>query len=101
MRFRCFRRSARRPLRNVRKAFPFSQKNKAQSRRQQRLGGLTALRELSTQTHERLAALDALAEDVTHKTRALENQKYLIERTLIEANRSTRWCGRGTRKLRS
>ena len=42
---------------------------------------------LSTQTSDQLAALNALAEDVTHKTRALEHQKYLIERTLIEADR--------------
>lgn len=54
---------------------------------EQRFGGMVALRELGTQTDERLAALDALAEDVTHKTRALEDQRSMIERTLIEASR--------------
>src|SRR5687767_11371481 len=46
---------------------------------EKRLGPLAQLHELSKSTEERLASLNALAEHVTHKAKALESQKHTIE----------------------
>jgi chromosome segregation ATPase len=52
-----------------------------------KLGSLAPLQELTKSTEERLAALNALSEHVSHKTKALESQKHTIERAVVEANR--------------
>jgi len=54
---------------------------------EQRLGPLAQLHELSKNTEERLISLNALAEHVTHKAKALENQKHTIDHAMVEANR--------------
>jgi chromosome segregation ATPase len=48
---------------------------------------LGALQELTKTTEERITALNALAEHVTHKAKALESQKHTVERAVVEANR--------------
>ena len=45
------------------------------------------LQELSKNTEERLASLNALAEHVSQKAKALEAQKHAVERAVVEANR--------------
>lgn len=50
-------------------------------------GSIIELHELSKNTEERLTALNALAEHVSVKTKALGNQKQVIERAVVEANR--------------
>ncbi len=52
-----------------------------------KLGSLAQLQELSRTTEQRLAALNALAEHVTHKGKALEAQKLAVERAVVEATR--------------
>ena len=54
---------------------------------EKRMGPLAQLHELSKNTEERLTSLNALAEHVTHKTKALESQKHTIDRAVVEANR--------------
>ena len=54
---------------------------------EKRLGPLAQLHELSKNTEERLASLNALAEHVTHKAKALESQKHTIDHAVVEANR--------------
>jgi len=50
-----------------------------------RLEALSQLQELSKSTEQRLAALNALAEHVAHKGKALDAQKLTIERAVVEA----------------
>jgi chromosome segregation ATPase len=50
-----------------------------------RLDSLAQLQELSKSTEQRLASLNALAEHVAHKGKALEAQKLAIERAVVEA----------------
>src|SRR5687768_1880668 len=45
------------------------------------------LQELSKTTEEKLAGLNALAEHVSQKAKALEGQKHTVERAVLEANR--------------
>ncbi len=45
------------------------------------------LQELSKATEEKLTSLNALAEHVTQKSKALEGQKHTIDRAVVEANR--------------
>ncbi len=45
------------------------------------------LQELSKTTEEKLTSLNALAEHVTQKAKALEGQKHTIDRAVVEANR--------------
>ncbi len=45
------------------------------------------LQELSKNTEERLASLNALAEHVSQKAKALEAQKHAVDRAVVEANR--------------
>ena len=45
------------------------------------------LQELSKTTDEKLTSLNALAEHVTQKAKALEGQKHTIDRAVVEANR--------------
>src|SRR5206468_10748891 len=52
-----------------------------------RLGPLARLVELSHTTDERLASLNALAEHVTHKAKALESQQQAVEHAVVQANR--------------
>jgi len=54
---------------------------------EKKLERLDTLRALSRETEERLAALNALAEHVSAKTKALENQKSVIDRAVVETNR--------------
>lgn len=54
---------------------------------EKKLGPLVQLQELSKNTEERLASLNALAEHVSQKAKALEAQKHAIERAVVEANR--------------
>ena len=42
---------------------------------------------MSKTTEERMASLNALAEHVTQKIKALENQKHTVEHAVVEANR--------------
>ena len=51
------------------------------------MGPLAQLHELSKSTEERLTSLNALAEHVTHKAKALESQKHTIDHAVVEANR--------------
>ena len=52
-----------------------------------KLQAFARLQELSEGTEQRLAALNALAEHVLHKTKALEAQKQTVERAVVEATR--------------
>ena len=52
-----------------------------------KLGHFKELHELSKTTEERIGALNALAEHVSVKTKALENQKHTVEHALVESNR--------------
>jgi chromosome segregation ATPase len=52
-----------------------------------RLESLAQLQELSKSTEQRLTALNALAEHVGHKSKALEAQKLAVERAVVEATR--------------
>lgn len=52
-----------------------------------RLGPLARLHELSQSTEERLSALNALAEHVTRKAKALESQQQAVEHAVVQANR--------------
>ena len=52
-----------------------------------KLESLAQLQELSKSTEQRLAALNALAEHVAHKGKALEAQKLAVERAVVEATR--------------
>src|SRR5688572_8151427 len=54
---------------------------------EQKLQGFARLQELSEGTEQRLTALNALAEHVSHKTKALETQKHTVERAVVEATR--------------
>ena len=54
---------------------------------EKKLGSLTEFREMSRTTDERLATLNALAEHVTQKIKALENQKHTVEHAVVESNR--------------
>ena len=52
-----------------------------------RLGPLMQLQNRSETTEDKLTALNALAEHVTQKAKALESQKHTIDRATVEANR--------------
>src|SRR5262245_31212758 len=52
-----------------------------------KLESLKGAQELAKNTEERLATLSALAEHVSHKVKALEGQKRMVERAVVEANR--------------
>src|SRR5947199_1776037 len=54
---------------------------------EKKLGPLAQLQEMSKTTEERMATLNALAEHVGQKTKALENQKHTVEHAVVEANR--------------
>lgn len=54
---------------------------------EKKLGPLVQLQELSKNTEERLASLNALAEHVSQKAKALDAQKHAVERAVVEANR--------------
>lgn len=54
---------------------------------EKKLGPLVQLQELSKNTEERLTSLNALAEHVSQKAKALESQKHAVERAVVEANR--------------
>src|SRR5206468_3897229 len=52
-----------------------------------KLGPVARLHELSQSTEERLTALNALAEHVSHKAKALESQQHAVEHAVVQANR--------------
>ena len=52
-----------------------------------KLGRLAQLQELSRETEAKLTALSAVAEHVSQKTRALDSQKHIVDRAVVEANR--------------
>ncbi len=52
-----------------------------------KLESFAQLQELSKGTEKRLASLNALAEHVSHKAKALETQKHTVEHAVIEATR--------------
>src|SRR4029077_13070502 len=52
-----------------------------------KLGPLARLHELSQSTEERLTTLNALAEHVSHKAKALETQQHAVEHAVVQANR--------------
>jgi uncharacterized coiled-coil DUF342 family protein len=54
---------------------------------EKKLGPLATIQELSKNTEERLVSLNALAEHVLVKSKAVENQKHAVERAVVEANR--------------
>src|SRR5262245_53454637 len=54
---------------------------------EKRLDSLPAIHEQVRGTEEQLASLSALAEHVSHKVKALEGQKRMVERAVVEANR--------------
>ena len=54
---------------------------------EKKLGPLAHLHELSQSTEERLTALNALAEHVSHKAKALESQQHAVEHAVVQANR--------------
>src|SRR3989442_1367103 len=54
---------------------------------EKKLGPLTQLHELSQSTEERLTSLNALAEHVTLKAKALESQQHAVEHAVVQANR--------------
>ncbi len=52
-----------------------------------KLESFAQLQELSKGTEKRLASLNALAEHVSHKAKALETQKHTVEHAVVEATR--------------
>ena len=54
---------------------------------ERKLGRLNQLQELSQATEEKLASVNALAEHVNQKARALDAQKHVIDRAVLEASR--------------
>ena len=54
---------------------------------EQKLGPLAQIHELSQSTEERLNALNALAEHVSHKAKAVESQQQAIEHAVVQSNR--------------
>src|SRR5881396_3436509 len=54
---------------------------------ERKLGPLAQLHELSQSTEERLGSLNALAEHVAHKAKAIEGQQQAVEHAVIQANR--------------
>ena len=52
-----------------------------------KLGPLARLHELSQSTEDRLTALNALAEHVAHKAKALDTQQQSVEHAVVQANR--------------
>jgi len=52
-----------------------------------KMGRLSQLQELSQATEGKLAALNALAEHITQKTKVLGGQKHIVDRAAVEANR--------------
>ena len=54
---------------------------------EKKLGPLAQLQEMSKTTEERMAALNAMAEYVSQKLKALENQKHTVEHAAVESNR--------------
>ena len=54
---------------------------------EKKLGPLAQLHELSQSTEERLTSLNALAEHVSHKAKALESQQQSVEHAVVQANR--------------
>ena len=54
---------------------------------ERKLGPLMQLQELSKTTEEKLAGLNAMAEHVSQKTKALESQRSTVERAVVEAKR--------------
>src|SRR5205814_986860 len=52
-----------------------------------KLGPLARLHELSQSTEDRLTGLNALAEHVSHKAKALETQQQAVEHAVVQANR--------------
>src|SRR5437899_7519367 len=54
---------------------------------EKKLGPLARLHELSKSTEERLTSLNALAEHVTLKAKALESQQHAVEHAVVQANR--------------
>ena len=52
-----------------------------------KLDSLTKVQELSRDTEKRLASLNALAEHVSHKAKALETQRHTVEHAVVEATR--------------
>ncbi len=52
-----------------------------------KLGPLARLHELSQSTDEHLTSLNALAEHVSHKAKALESQQQSVEHAVVQANR--------------
>jgi chromosome segregation ATPase len=54
---------------------------------EKKLESLSAAQELAKNTEERLASLSALAEHVSHKVKALDGQKRMVERAVVETNR--------------
>src|SRR5207249_541309 len=54
---------------------------------EKKLGPLAQLHELSQSTEERLTSLNALAEHVTLKAKALESQQHAVEHAVVQANR--------------
>jgi chromosome segregation ATPase len=54
---------------------------------EQKLGPLVQIHELSQSTEERLHTLNALAEHVSHKAKAVESQQQAIEHAVVQSNR--------------
>ena len=54
---------------------------------ERKLGPLMQLQELSKTTEEKLAGLNAMAEHVSQKAKALESQRSTVERAVVEAKR--------------
>ena len=54
---------------------------------EKKLGPLAQLQELGQDTEERLVTLNALAERVSLKTKAIENQQLKVEHALVQTNR--------------
>lgn len=54
---------------------------------EKKLGSLAQLHELSRSTEEHLTSLNALAEHVSHKAKALESQQHAVEHAVVQANR--------------
>lgn len=52
-----------------------------------KLESFAQLQELSVSTEKRLSSLNALAEHVSHKAKALETQKHTVEHAVVEATR--------------
>ena len=54
---------------------------------ERKLGPLMQIQELSKTTEEKLAGLNAMAEHVSQKAKALESQRSTVERAVVEAKR--------------